>query len=84
MVEIGADEGATVLGIITDAVCEVLDLATDQIQPPPSFGTLVGAEYLDGMAESSGKKFVMLLNIDRALSASAFSAQAPALPEWPA
>ena len=73
MVEIGGDEGAVVMGIITDAVSEVLDLSSDQIQPPPSFGTSVGAEYLDGMAESVGKKFVMLLNIDRALGAHAFS-----------
>ena len=73
MVEIGGDEGAVVMGIITDAVSEVLDLSSDQIQAPPSFGTSVGAEYLDGMAESVGKKFVMLLNIDRALGAHAFS-----------
>ncbi|HEU4993739.1 MAG TPA: chemotaxis protein CheW [Gemmatimonadaceae bacterium] len=68
----GAD-GAIVIGVITDAVSEVLDLAADQIQPPPSFGTSVGAEFLDGMAETDGKKFVMLLNIDRALGADAFT-----------
>jgi purine-binding chemotaxis protein CheW len=79
MVEIGTGEGAIVMGIITDAVSEVLDLTADQIQPPPSFGTAVGAEYLDGMAESTGKKFVMLLNIDRALSGTALSASEPAL-----
>ena len=78
MVEIGTGEGAIVMGIITDAVSEVLDLTNDQIQPPPSFGTSVGAEYLDGMAETTGKKFSMLLNIDRALSGSALTAE-PAL-----
>jgi purine-binding chemotaxis protein CheW len=80
MVEIGAGDGALVMGIITDAVSEVLDLPIDQIQPPPTFGTSVGAEYLDGMAESTGRKFVMLLNIDRALSAQAFGL-APVLAE---
>src|SRR5690242_4996174 len=65
MVEIGTGDSALVMGIITDAVSEVLDLAADQVQAPPSFGTSVGAEFLDGMAETSGKKFVMLLNIDR-------------------
>ena len=79
MVEIGGDEGAVVMGIITDAVSEVLDLAADQIQPPPSFGTSIGAEVLDGMAEAAGKKFVMLLNIDRALGAHAFSIPQPVL-----
>jgi len=77
IVEVAAEEGAVVMGIITDAVSEVLDLAVDQVQPPPSFGTRVGAEFLDGMAEA-GKKFVMLLNIGRALSADAFVASAVA------
>jgi len=79
MLEIGTGEGAVVMGIITDAVCEVLDLTSDQIQPPPSFGTSVGSEFLDGMAESVGKKFVMLLNVERALSAQAFNAPEPEL-----
>jgi len=69
-----ADGDALVMGIITDSVCEVLDLAVESIQAAPSFGTAVGAEYLDGMAESTGKKFVMLLNVERALSAQAFGA----------
>ena len=72
MVEIGSTEGDVVIGIITDSVSEVMDLAADQIQPPPSFGTAVGAEYLNGMAEKGNHKFVMLLNIDRALGADAF------------
>jgi len=73
MVEIdAADAGDIVLGIITDSVSEVMDLAAEQIQPPPSFGTSVGAEYLNGMAEKTNHKFVMLLNIDRALGADAF------------
>jgi purine-binding chemotaxis protein CheW len=80
MLEIGTGDGASVMGIITDAVSEVLDLTTDQIQPPPTFGTSVGAEYLDGMAESTGKKFVMLLNADRALSADAFTTEQSFVP----
>ena len=72
MVEIGSAEGDVVIGIITDSVSEVMDLGADRIQPPPSFGTAVGAEYLNGMAEKGNHKFVMLLNIDRALGADAF------------
>jgi purine-binding chemotaxis protein CheW len=79
MLEIGAGENANVMGIITDAVSEVLDLTADQIQPPPTFGTSVDAQFLDGMAESVGRKFVMLLNAERALSAQAFSAPEPEL-----
>ena len=74
MVEIGQGENAVIMGIIADAVSEVLDLTAEQIQSAPSFGTAVGAEYLDGMAEATGRKFVMLLNVERALSAEAFAA----------
>jgi purine-binding chemotaxis protein CheW len=77
MVEIGTGDNALVMGIIADAVSEVLDLTIEQIQPPPSFGTSVGAEFLDGMAETTGRKFVMLLNVDRALSAAAFTVAEP-------
>ena len=70
MVEIGTGEGAVVMGIIADAVSEVLDLTTNAIQSVPTFGTTVRAEFLDGMAEAGDKKFVMLLNIDRALPCS--------------
>ena len=31
-----------------------------------------GTEFLTGMAETGGEKFVMLLNIDRALGTDAF------------
>jgi purine-binding chemotaxis protein CheW len=72
MVEIAAAEGEIVIGVITDAVTAVLELEDERIQPTPSFGTKVGAEFLNGMAETDGQKFVMLLNIDRALGADAF------------
>jgi purine-binding chemotaxis protein CheW len=81
MVEVAAEEGATVVGLITDAVCEVLDLTLDRVQPPPSLGTSVGAEYLDGLAETANRRFTMLLNVDRALAAvmSPTATEVPAL-----
>ena len=36
--------------------------------PPPAFGTRVGVDYLTGMGKV-GKGFVLLLDLDRALSA---------------
>ena len=74
MVETAATDGNTVLGIITDAVSEVLDLDLQSVQPPPSFGTAVGSEFLTGMVDA-GRGLIMLLNIDRALSASVLSGE---------
>jgi purine-binding chemotaxis protein CheW len=82
MVEVAADnaaDAAVVVGIITDAVSEVLDLTAEQIQPPPAFGTAVGAEFLDGLAETATKKFTMLLNVDRAIRAVTLAQGADAL-----
>jgi purine-binding chemotaxis protein CheW len=73
MVETTSAEGEVVIGIVTDAVTAVLELAAEQIQPTPSFGTQVGAEFLDGMAEKGDQKFAMLLNIDRVLGSEALA-----------
>src|SRR4051794_34900859 len=51
MVEVKTPDGEVVIGIITDTVAAVLEVNHDQIQPTPSFGTAVGAEFLDGMAD---------------------------------
>jgi purine-binding chemotaxis protein CheW len=69
IVEAGSDDESTVVGIITDAVLEVFDVAESALQPPPAFGTAVAAEYLDGLAETENRKFILLLNVDRALQA---------------
>lgn len=76
LVEVAGDP-PLVVGIITDAVSQVLELAAEDLEPPPAFGTAIGAEFLDGMSEA-GKKFVMVLNVDRALAAAAL--QLPAEP----
>ena len=67
-------EGSIVVGIITDAVSQVLDVVEGSVEPPPTFGTPIGADFLEGMVEGgSGRKFVMILNIDRALAAKEFA-----------
>ena len=57
----------TVMGLLADAVSQVLDLPAAEIEPPPPFGTRIRVECLLGMGRA-GKKFVLLLDIDRLLS----------------
>lgn len=57
----------TMMGVIADAVSQVMDIAAGEIQAAPSFGTRVKVDYLRGMAEI-GKKFALLLDIDKVLS----------------
>ncbi|MBK8229355.1 MAG: purine-binding chemotaxis protein CheW [Candidatus Eisenbacteria bacterium] len=55
------------VGTIVDEVSEVAHLASDQITPPPSFGTGVNTEFILGMGQVADR-VLTLLDIDRALS----------------
>jgi purine-binding chemotaxis protein CheW len=67
IVEVEQDSERTVMGVIADAVNQVIDLAPKDIEEPPAFGTQVRLEYLFGMGKL-GKKFALILNIDSVLS----------------
>lgn len=69
IVEVRTPEGQTVVGVMADAVDQVLELAPDSIQAPPSLGLQVRTDCVIGMGDSNGK-FVVLLNIDCVLSSS--------------
>ena len=56
-----------VVGLLADAVSEVVDLAQDQVEPPPSFGTNVHVEFLAGMGKLDGR-LILVLDIDRILT----------------
>jgi purine-binding chemotaxis protein CheW len=65
-----------VMGLLTDAVSQVLDLPASEIEPPPTFGTGLRVDCLLGMGRQ-GRKLVLLLDVDRLLSIDeAGSAQA--------
>ena len=61
-VEINGDE--VMLGILVDAVSEVLEIDENLIEPSPSIGTRYKAEFLKGMWRNGEDSFIMLLNID--------------------
>jgi purine-binding chemotaxis protein CheW len=67
VVEVAIDGELTVMGLMVDAVNQTMELADDDIAAVPSFGTRAPTDYLLGMA-TAGEKFVLLLDIDRALS----------------
>ena len=69
MVELEHDNERLVLGVMADSVHQVVEHSPDQIQPPPSFGPKVRVDCIEGMCENDGA-FVVLLDIDRVLSAS--------------
>jgi purine-binding chemotaxis protein CheW len=69
IVEATIDAQPLVLGLLVDAVSEVVELQPDDIQPPPRFGTKVDIDYLVGMGRA-GQRFVLVLDIDKVLAAN--------------
>ena len=67
IVEVQHESERTVMGVIADAVNQVIELSPEDIEEPPVFGTRVRLEYLFGMGKL-GKKFALILNIDSVLS----------------
>lgn len=68
VLEIQVDGGPQVFGIVVDAVCEVLEIGADGIEPAPRFGASICTDFMLGMAKQ-GAGFVILLDMDRVLGA---------------
>ena len=67
VLEVDFDGERVVIGALTDAVREVLDLAADQIEPPPRMGMKLRSEFIRGMGKQ-GETFIIILDIDRIFS----------------
>ena len=53
------------LGLLVDAVSEVIDISAEQIEPPPSFGGTVRHDFIKGMGKVANR-FVIILEPDKA------------------
>jgi purine-binding chemotaxis protein CheW len=60
------------VGALVDAVQEVIEMDSSQIQPPPSIGSKYKSEFIEGMAKINDE-FIMLLNMDLIFSTSELS-----------
>ena len=78
IVEANINENRTVMGVIADSVSQVISMSDNDILPAPAFGTRVRIDFLRGMGKS-GDKFVLVLDIDKVLSADDLAPMAPAI-----
>jgi purine-binding chemotaxis protein CheW len=62
-----------VLGVLADAIGQVVELGPAEVEPPPAFGAPVRMDYLVGMGRA-GKKFILLLDMERVLSGQELAA----------
>ncbi len=69
VVEINQDNRKFSTGIVVDRVQEVLDIAGQNIEEPPQFGTAVDTSFILGMGKV-GDSVKILLDIDRVLGSA--------------
>jgi len=55
------------LGLMVDAVSEVVDIPAGQIEPPPQFGSSVRRDFIRGVGKLGGR-FIIILEPERALN----------------
>ncbi len=69
IVETDRGEAASqpLMGIIVDAVNEVVGIAAEDIAVPPSFGVDIRPEFISGMVKRNGG-FIVVLNVETLLS----------------
>ena len=60
------------LGLLVDAVSEVIGIPDAQIEPPPNFGSSVRRDFINGMGKVA-ERFVIILEPDRALDVDEMS-----------
>jgi purine-binding chemotaxis protein CheW len=77
ILEVEVEGEPAVMGVVADAVSQVIELSRDEIEDPPSFGTQVRVDYLLGMGRAD-QRFVLMLDIDRVLSEGELLAAAAA------
>ncbi|KJR30647.1 hypothetical protein BOO91_02265 [Vibrio navarrensis] len=81
-VETEHDEEHSLVGMMVDNVREILDIADQQLQSPPEFGTDIANEYIHHMARYN-EDFITLLNINRVLTLEEISQHQSAVEHLP-
>jgi len=67
VVEIQGEEATVQVGIVVDAVSEVMNIKAEDVEEAPSFGTKVETDSILGMANMEGLVKI-LLDIDRVMT----------------
>ena len=59
--------GERIVGIVVDAVSDVVNIVAEDIKPPPEFGVAFDSQYLHGLAPIN-EQMIILLNIEKLIS----------------
>ena len=67
ILEIEAEGERQDIGVVVDTVNEVLEIPPSEIEPAPTFGAKIRADFIQGMGKVNSK-FVIILNVSHVLS----------------
>jgi purine-binding chemotaxis protein CheW len=65
--DVGSEGDKVELGLMVDAVSEVIDIPLSHIEPPPQFGTTIQREFIRGLGKVNSE-FIVILEPERALN----------------
>ena len=65
--------GTRILGLVVDAVSDVLNIARDAIEPPPDLGSSIDQAFITGLGKA-GEKLILLVDIDRLVNLAEMNA----------
>jgi purine-binding chemotaxis protein CheW len=61
------DVSGRIMGLVVDAVNDVITLNRDEISPRPQFSTGISTDFIQGIG-IKGSKFIILLDVDKLLT----------------
>ena len=73
IVELAQEDGAPSIGVMVDAVNEVISVDRSKVENKPAFGTNIRADFIDGILNLEGR-FVITLDIGKVLSVEEMAA----------
>lgn len=73
IVELAQSDETPSIGVMVDAVNEVLTIERHRVEAKPSFGTNIRADFIDGILNIEGR-FIITLDIQQVLSIDEMSA----------
>ena len=65
--ELDMEENTVTMGLMTDAVSEVIDIEADTIEPAPQIGTEIDSSFIKGMGRKD-EDFIIILDLNRVMT----------------
>ena len=72
VLEVEFNNETIVIGILSDSVQEVVEISTEDIEPPPRIGTAIDVDFIKGMGKKD-EKFILIIDINSIFSETELS-----------